>query len=192
MTKNTDMMFIYDTKALGVEASKVITEFLVRIASRLDLRSGHLHVGRITDNCPSGGSFQLSNKVSALDFSEIHLPTYTELLTKVRRSAFSSEYGGRSDAANVAVLFVDSEMQGFDDAFINEAAQLKTQANTFVVSIGNDQIVSKFIDNFNRNRQLHVNSYTDLNKAVDEFLSQLCDFFVFNAIDYDIDYVVPL
>jgi len=185
-------MFIYDTKALGVKSSKLITEFLAKIVERLDLRSKRLQIGRITDNCPSGGSFQLSDKVSGLDFSEIHLPSYTELLKKVRRSAFSSEYGGRSGASNMAVLFVDSEMQGLDDAFINEASQMKKQANVFTVTIGNGQLIAKFADNFKISQQLHVDSYADLDKAADEFLTQMCDFFVFDALDYDIDYVVPL
>lgn len=186
------MMFIYDTKALGVQSSEVITRFLAKIVARLDLGGGHLRVGRITDNCPSGGSFQLSNQVSALDFSEIRLPSYTDLLRKVQRTAFSSEYGGRSDATNVAVLFVDSEMTGLDDAFINEAKQMKQSSDVFVVSIGNGNMITKLSEGFQSSLQLHVNSASDLDKAVDNFIMQLCDFFTFKSLDYHIDYVVPL
>lgn len=186
------MMFVYDTKALGVSASKIITEFLAKIVTRLDLSSGHLRVGRITDNCPSGGSFQLSNSVSALDFSEIRTPSYADLLKKVRRTAFSSEYGGRTNASNVAVMFIDSQMEGLDDMLLDEAKSLKNTADVMVVSIGGGDMVTKFSDNFSQSLYMHVNSYTDLDKAADDFLLKMCDYFAFKSLDYTIDYVIPV
>lgn len=186
------MMFVYDTAALGPAKSEVISGFISQIVSNLDLSSGYLHLGRVTDNCPTGGNFQLSNRLAAADFTSIGFSSYSNLIKKVRRAGFTAEYGGRNDATNAAVLFVDSEMNGSDGSALREAKELLGSSEVFVVTIGNSQTIREFSRSFRGNNYLHVDSYTDLPSAANTFLNQICYFVTLESVDYDIDYVVPV
>ena len=122
-------MFIYDTASLGDYKSREISQFLAVVVSYLDIKSGLLQVGRVTDNCPSGENFPLSNKVSPDDFSNIRFSTYSNLIKKVRKSGFSVDNNGRVDSLTLAVLFVDSEMT--DAGALQEAKAMTTTAEVF-------------------------------------------------------------
>ncbi|XP_045215666.2 cartilage matrix protein-like [Mercenaria mercenaria] len=190
--KNTDVMFVYDSAALGPTKSEAISQFIATIVSGLDLSSGFLHVGRVTDNCPTGGNFQLSNRLSAADFTSIGFSSYTNLIEKVRRAGFTSEYGGRDDASRSSILFVDSEMNGLDGRALSAAKELLKSSEVFVVAVGNSQTIRDFSQSFRGNNFLHVDSYNELPLTSNVFLNQLCYFITLNSVDYNIDYVVPV
>ncbi|XP_052796198.1 cartilage matrix protein-like isoform X2 [Mya arenaria] len=191
--KNTDMMFIYDSTSMGVRTSNAISQFLSKVVSGLDLRSGNLRIGRVTDDCPTAGNIPLSSKLTPVDFSEFQLSSYSHMLQKLRRSGFTIEYGGRQGATKLAVLFIDGNMNGLDYNIINEAKLLKAKNNNvFVVTIGNGDIISKIGSEFGQGYHMHVNDYRSLENAGSEFLSQICDFFTFDSLDYNIDYVIPV
>ncbi|XP_060559248.1 cartilage matrix protein-like [Ruditapes philippinarum] len=187
--RNTDMMFVYDSSALGPKKSEAISMFIATIVSNLDISSKHLHIGRITDNCPSGGNFQLSNRLSAADFTSIGVSTFSDLINKVKRTGFSSEYGGRSDSSKSSILFIDSDMNSVDGSALRAAKDLSTSSDVFVVAIGNSPTIRDFSRTFHGNKFLHVNSYNDLPSTSNNFLNQLCYFITLNSFDYSLDYV---
>jgi hypothetical protein len=190
--KNTDMMFIYDTAALGPSKAEAISQFIATVVGGLDLWSGFLHIGRITDNCPTGGNFQLSNKLTSADFTSIGFSSYSTLLKKLRRAGFTSEYGGRDDATNTAVLFIDSDMQDSDKTALNEAKALRGSTEVFIVAIGNSPTITEFSRTFRGNNYFQVDSFSDLQTSSANFLRKLCYFFSTDFQDYNIDYVVPV
>lgn len=47
--KETDVLFAYDASSLGFRKSEVIGRFIYTLVSSLDLSTGKVNVGRITD-----------------------------------------------------------------------------------------------------------------------------------------------
>ncbi|KAL4227330.1 Trimeric coiled-coil oligomerization domain of matrilin [Mactra antiquata] len=184
--QNTDLMFIYDTANFGPIKTDAISEFMTEVVSGLDMASGYLHVGRITDNCPTGGNFQLSDKLSAADFQSIQFSSYSNLIKKVNRAGFTSEHGGRDDASNAAVLFIDSDMSGLDDQALQEAQSLGNSSEVFVISIGRGPIINQFAQSFRGNNFFQVNSFSELRTSAKKFLTKLCYYFTIDYLDYDI------
>ena len=183
------MIFVYDSTALGPKKSEAISMFIATVVSHLDISSKHLHIGRVTDNCPSGGNFQLSNRLSAADFTSIGVSTYSDLINKVNRTAFLPEYGGRSDATKSSILFLDSDVNGLDGSVLKAAQDLSASSDVFVVAVGNSPTIRDFARKIDSNKFLHVNTYKDLSTASDNFLNQLCYFITLNSFDYNLDYV---
>ena len=190
--KAHDVMFVYDSTSMGVKTSNAISEFLTKVVSGLDMGSGNLRIGRLTDDCPSGGNMPLSDKLSPEDFSAFTLSSYSHMLRKLRRSGFTFEYGGRSDATKIAVLFIDADMVDLDVDVLKEAKELAKTATVYVVTLGSADIVKKISGDKDFRVHMHVNPGQSLNDYSGVFLNRLCEVFSPESVDYDIDYVVPV
>ena len=176
-------MFIYDITSLGKEKSTAVSVFLSAVVSKFDLLSGYLHVGRITDNCPTDVNFQLSSKITSSDFSKIRLPTFSHMIKKVALSGFTPEYGARKDSAKVSVLFIDAEMDSLDNKALHEAKNLANNTELFVVAMGHNHIIHQFSKSFDKNHFIHLNSFRDLDGAVEKTLDKLCHYFQTSFIE---------
>lgn len=190
--KETDILFIYDASAMGANASHVVSQFIAAVVTNLDIASGNLRVGRITDNCPSGGNFDLSNKLTAADFKEITVSSYSNLIKKTRTLGFNPENGGRSGATNVSVLFVNSDRDEGETKTVQEAKELIKASEVFVVAIGQSPTIKNISEAMKARNILRVDALDDLNDLAGDFVNKLCYFFSLDFNDYNIDYVIPV
>ena len=188
---NTDLIFTYDSAALGETKSHIISEFIAEIVSNLDLRGGFLRIGRITDNCPTGANFDLSNRLTSADFAEIHFSSFGHLLKRIHRTGFSSEYGARKGSSPVTVMFVDSDMEGLDREALHAAKTLSQDSELYVIAIGYGPIIDRFSNHITGSNFIQIHSYEALTGLQKDFLTELCYFFDTDT-HTSIDHVVPV
>ena len=177
MKSDTDIIFTYDSAALGEAKSHIVSLFISKIVNRLDLTGGFLRVGRITDNCPSGGNFDLSNRLSSADFAEIQFSSFGHLLNRVHRTGFSSEYGGKQGATPATVLFIDSDMEGLDTHTLHAAKDLAEDSELYVIAVGEGPMIDRFSNQISGSNFIQIHSYDLLSSIEKDFVAELCYFF---------------
>ena len=188
---DTDLIFTYDSAALGEVKSHKISQFIAEIVSGLDIYGGYLRIGRITDNCPTGGNFDLSGRLSSADFAEIHFSSFGHLLKRIQRTGFLVENGGRQGSSPVTILFIDSDMEGLDKHTLDAAKELSEDAETYVIAIGQGPLIDRFSNHITGSNFIQIHSYDELSSIKKDFLNELCYFFDTDT-HTKINHVIPV
>ena len=173
--RDTDLVFVYDSSQLGMKKTRKITKFVYDVTTGLDMSSGRLKVGRLTENCLSGADVYLTSQQPAMDFDQIYFPDFRRMIRKLAAVGFSPQYGARRGAAKVAVLFLDDENENLKQA----AAEITRlhETHSFVITIGDIDIrtAAEFSSKPINDYLVHIPSYKYLTTAKTTLLHKLCN-----------------
>lgn len=136
--------------------------------SSLDLSSGKVNVGRITDNCPRYSNVPLGRDTKL--FTELKFPGIGQLLQSMKRS-----FPTTVNVKRVGVLVVDESTTGE-----REAIEFMKRNNIFdlmVIAIGdryNTGFAADLASDPDFNYLVRVPKYSDLSTAFSKVLDKLC------------------
>ncbi|KAL3865446.1 hypothetical protein ACJMK2_042835 [Sinanodonta woodiana] len=172
--KPTDVMFVYDSSELGTKKTKLITEFVDHVTKALDMNTGYLRAGRLTENCLSRADVRLTNDQRTLSHERVQFPEFRELMRKLVSSGFQRRNGARTDSKKIAVIFLDDDLSNMREA-ADEIKRLR-DADTFVITIGDvDPVVSQRFNSVPMDDYIvHIPSYKYLNTARTTAIHKLC------------------
>ena len=175
-TTPTDLIFVYDAKAIGSWKAQAVSQFIAKSVREFDFVSADLRVGRETENCPSG-NVPLGSALQASDLSLVRFTTFSDMLRKVTRSSFSVENGGRQNSLKMAVVVVDANQRiSFD--VLKEMKGLKNTVDFFyIVAAGDNRQMLQLKTLTGSGNFISVKNYDELNASADKLMSDLCDFF---------------
>ncbi|XP_061172938.1 cartilage matrix protein-like [Saccostrea echinata] len=166
--KETDVLFAYDVSSLGFRKSEVIGRFIHTLVSSLDLSTGKVNVGRITDNCPRYSNVPLGRDTKL--FTELKFPGIGQLLKSMNKS-----FPVSSNVKRIGVLVVDESTTGE-----REAVEFIKKNNNFelmVIAIGDRQntaFAADLASDPDFNFLVRVPQYSDLSTSFSRVLDKLC------------------
>lgn len=162
-------MFAYDASSLGFRKSEVIGRFVYTLVSSLDLSTGKVNVGRITDNCPRYSNVPLGRNIKLL--TDLRFPGIGQLLQSMNQS-FPTRL---NDAKRVGVLIVDESTTGERDAI--DFIKKNPSFDLMVIAIG-DPYTTGFAADLasdpDFNYLVRVPKYSDLSTTFSQVLDKLC------------------
>lgn len=166
--KETDVLFAYDASSLGFRKSEVIGRFVYTLVSSLDLSTGKVNVGRITDNCPRYSNVPLGRDTKL--FTDLQFPGIGQLLQSMNQS-----FPTRLNVKRVGVLVVDESTTGERDAI--DFIKKNPSFDLMVIAIG-DPYTTGFAADLasdpDFNYLVRVPKYSDLSTAFSQVLDKLC------------------
>ena len=173
--EDTDLVFVYDSSQLGMKKTRKITKFVYDVTSALDMLSGRLKAGRLTENCLTGADVYLTSQMPAMDFDQIYFPDFRRMIRKLAVVGFSPQYGARPEARKVAVLFLDDENENLKQAAA-EISRLR-ETHSFVITIGDIDMytAAQFSSQPLNDYLVHIPSYKYLTTAKTTLLHKLCN-----------------
>lgn len=166
--KETDVLFAYDASSLGFRKSEVIGRFVYTLVSSLDLSTGKVNVGRITDNCPRYSNVPLGRNIKL--FTDLQFPGIGQLLQSMNQS-----FPTRLNVKRVGVLIVDESTTGERDAI--DFIKKNPSFDLMVIAIG-DPYTTGFAADLasdpDFNYLVRVPKYSDLSTTFSQVLDKLC------------------
>lgn len=165
-----DVVFAYDSFALGSRKSQMINFFIHDILNSLDFSKGNLQVGRLTDNCPEFTNIPISAGKNLSAFANIVYPGISNLLQKM-----NSSFSNRDDVKKLGVLFIDDSTEGIERAISVLKAGLDYKL--MVIGIGEEKSTEPAGDLCSYPKHdyfLQVPAYSSLLRARSKLLDKLC------------------
>lgn len=166
--KETDVLFAYDASSLGFRKSEVIGRFVYTLVSSLDLSTGKVNVGRITDNCPRYSNVPLGRNIKL--FTDLQFPGIGQLFQSMNQS-----FPTRLNVKRVGVLIVDESTTGERDAI--DFIKKNPSFDLMVIAIG-DPYTTGFAADLasdpDFNYLVRVPKYSDLSTTFSQVLDKLC------------------
>ena len=158
-----------------MKKTRKITKFVYDVTSALDMSSGRLKAGRLTENCLTGADVYLTSQMPAMDFDQIYFPDFRRMIRKLAVVGFSPQYGARPEARKVAVLFLDDENENLKQAAA-EISRLR-ETHSFVITIGDIDMytAAQFSSQPLNDYLVHIPSYKYLTTAKTTLLHKLCN-----------------
>ena len=109
--------------------------------------------------------------------SEVRFRTFSDMLRRITRDRFSVENGGRTNAAKMAVVFIDAGQRISYDV-IREMKRLKDAVDFLhIVVIGQNMKLVRLATTVANGRFISVRNYEELNSMADKLMADMCDFF---------------
>lgn len=172
-THETDLLFVFDSLALGSVRSQAISQFIEKSLSDINLATDRLRVGREIENCPTG-NIPLGSALQSTDLDEVRFHTFTDMLKRVYRVKLSSENGGRANATKMVVLFVDTSQKMNYDTFLAARALKESVDYFYVVAVGDNMYTTRFAGLAGEENSIHVANYEELSNVSDTLQNALC------------------
>lgn len=165
-----DVLFSYDSFALGSRKSQMLNFFIHDILNSLDFSNGNLQVGRMTDNCPEITDIPIGPLTNVSDFASTAYPGIPSLLSRMKTG-----FSNREDVKKLGVLFVDEST----DKIKNAITVLKDgiDYNLMVVGIGDPRITEAAGDLCSYPKHdyfIQVPKYSNLLRARSKLLDKIC------------------
>ncbi|XP_052101556.1 collagen alpha-3(VI) chain-like isoform X2 [Mytilus californianus] len=165
-----DVLFSYDSFALGSRKSQMINFFIHDVLNSLNFSNGNLQIGRLTDNCPEITDIPISAGKNLSAFASINYPGVPNLLRKMK-----SGFSNREGAKKLGVLFVDDSTESIENAVrvIKDGIDYKLM----VIGIGDQQVTDSAGDLCSYPKHdyfLQVPRYSNLLRARSKLLDKLC------------------
>lgn len=165
-----DVLFTYDSFALGSRKSQMINFFIHDVLNSLDFSNGNLQVGRLTDNCPELTNIPISAGKNLSAFAITTYPGISSLLQKM-----NSSFSNREDAKKLGVLFLDDSTEGIERAI--RVIKMGLDFKLMVIGIGDHKTTDSAGDLCSYPKHdyfLQVPKYASLLRIRSKLLDKLC------------------
>lgn len=165
-----DVLFSYDSFALGSRKSQMINFFIHDLLNSIDFSNGNLRVGRMTDNCPEITDIPIGSNVNISDFTSTDYPGIPSLLKRMKTG-----FSNRQDVKKLGVLFVDESTEKINNAI--RVLKDGIDYNLMVVGIGDERITEAAGDLCSYPKHdyfIQVPKYSNLLRARSKLLDKIC------------------
>ena len=175
-------MYVFDLYAMGQRKSNLILDAISDMMSQMNAEKEKIKSGVLTKSCLSHQDSPLSFYGDRKEFLSKATSSISEglsgLLRKLRHHAYQRVNGGRYDAQNDAVIFVDEATTDFKK-LQTEAKRVKfgNRIEVFIVVIGNQHAVSRFgtlCSNPPSEHLIYIESFEKLNMLKTSLLPKFC------------------
>ncbi|KAJ8302101.1 hypothetical protein KUTeg_021088 [Tegillarca granosa] len=177
--KPVDMIFTFDSPAIGSVKSQLLFTFIANISDKLMTGENNIKTGVMSDYCNDNDvSFEENEKLPHPNkyLEEPKLHSFNNIVKELRHTSFLTENGGRDWSRHVAVLFIDEETENLD-AIMEEAKYAKlNDIELFIVNIGNSNknVLDNIASSPPKKHVWNVNSYQELNTLEAKFAETFC------------------
>ena len=175
-------MYVFDAYAMGQRKSNLILDAISDMMFQTNSEKEKIKSGVLTKSCQSHHDTPLSFYGNRKEFLVKATSSISDglsgLLRKLRHHAYQRVNGGRYDAQNVAVIFVDGAATDFKK-LQTEAKRVKfgNRIEVFIVVIGNQHAVSRFGTLCSRplsEHLIHIESFEKLNTLKSSLMPTFC------------------
>ena len=175
-------MYVFDLYALGRRKSNLILDAISDLMFQTNTEQQKIKSGVLTKSCQSHHDTPLSFYGNRKEFLSKTTSSISDglsgLFRKLRRHAYQRVNGGRYDAQNVAVIFVDEATTDFKK-LQTEAKRVKfgNKIEVFIVVIGNHHAVSRFgtlCSHPPSEHLIYIESFEKLNTLKSSLLPTFC------------------
>ena len=183
--KKLDVMYVFDAYAMGQRKSNLILDAISVMMFQTNTEQEKIKSGVLTKSCQSHQDTPLSFYASRKEFLSKATSSISDglsgLLRKLRHHAYQRVNGGRYDAQNVAVIFVDGAKTDYKK-LQTEARRVKfgNRIEVFIVVIGNQHAVGRFgtlCSHPLSEHLIHIESFEKLNTLKSSLLPTFCSGF---------------
>ena len=135
-------MYVFDSFTLGQKKTNIIMDFISTIISlTFDDKDDSIHSGVLKQSSSHHHNVPLTSNSYAnellLKTSSFQSKGLSVLLRRLRHHGFRTENGGRYEAQNVAVIFVDGRLSDYHEIQMEaKRAKFRRRIELFVIAIG--------------------------------------------------------
>lgn len=175
-----DVMFVYDSPAIGIHRSKIIRKAITEMYKLMLIGSNKTRAGVLSHYCPTDldtGIQDFQNEQSFLQ-SVKRQPNdgLRRLLRVLRTRSFPREEHIKKPVKKVGIIFLDREEHDSRDV-IEEARRTALTSRLFVITIGNrvaSHAVESLCSDFKHRCVFHVPQYNSLVQYVPDIMDMVC------------------
>ena len=173
----TDLVFVYDSVAIGLRKGKLLRKTLIKILRDIDMNSTSTRVGVVSSYHNVDTDFKLKDfNVQKSLIRKMRRPSHSgmsKLLSRLRHHSFSTAQGGRKDAAKVAVIFLDKSVHDVRD-IDGEIKRASYNFRVILVTVDRHQKHKSAEICAINNDCMRVQNYHSLLKASQKILRLIC------------------
>ena len=180
--KNLDIMYVFDSYAMGQKKTNLILDSVADLIRLSNRETDSIRSGVLMKSCHNHQDVPLDFYADEKEFrtsvAGIHTKGLSSLLKKLRHHAYQIQNGGRQEAQNVAVIFIDGGMTNFKEIQMEvKRVKFRNQIEVFVVLIGGERVDYQFETLCSEpaaNHLITVPSYTALNSLRSVLFPKFC------------------
>ena len=173
-------MYVFDSFTMGQKKTNIIMDFISDMIEQTADYDGSIHSGVLMQSSSHHHNIPLTSNEYARElllkstFSQNK--GLSDLLKNLRHHGFRTENGGRYEAHNVAVIFVDGNLSDNHEIQMEaKRVEFRTRTELFVIAIGgsaDDNGLASLCSKPASKHLFKVQSFGDLNTIKPELISQ--------------------
>ncbi|XP_046373560.2 cartilage matrix protein-like isoform X1 [Haliotis rufescens] len=177
----TDVMFVFDSGAIGRRHSHMIEDLIGDVVREMELKHHVTRAGIIRESCSQTTDIGLSQYNNAHAFKRhlknVEYKGLQPLIQKLRRYSFKPRYGGRKSSQKIAVIFVDDLLDNPGPTILEARRAKFTNIRVIVVATGNhydEKQLEQLVTSPASRNVVHVDHYKNIAEAKGRLLYSMC------------------
>ena len=177
------MIYVFDSYSMGQKKTNIIIDFVTEMVRLTRNKNERVKSGMIMQSCNHHQDAPLASYDDVKDFVSSVSTTQSKglsgLLKKLRHHGYKTQNGGRYEAQNVAVLFVDSSLTNYKEIQMEaKRVKFRNRIEVFLVVIGEVKSNNNFKSLCSEpvsNHLVTVPDYSALSSLTSSLFSKFCE-----------------
>ena len=172
-------MYVFNSFTMGQKKTNIIMDFISDVIEQTSDHGDSIHSGVLMQSSSHHNIPLTSNEYAGellLKSAFSQSKGLSDLLRNLRHHGFRTENGGRYEAQNVAVIFVDGNLSDYHELLMEaKRVEFRSRTELFVIAIGgnaDDNGLASLCSKPVSKHIFKVQSFGDLNAIKPELISQ--------------------